>query len=591
MKRPYLTLLFLGLLAVPAFLRRPAPPPPAPPGASSASLERYGFQLTEVAAASGIRFAHENARLDPKLEHIMPQVAALGAAVAVSDFDRDGYPDFYATTSKEGARNALYRNRGDGTFEDVAAAMGVADLNQAGHGCSTGAIWGDVDNDGYEDLLVYRWGPPALFRNLGGQGFAAVTSPALPKWANVNSAIWFDFDRDGKLDLLLAGYWDERFDLWHLTDTKVMPDSFEYATNGGRKYLLRGNGDFTFEDVTEKLGMTSRRWALAVGAADLSGSGYPDVFIANDYGVSELYRNERGQGFVEVGKQTGIGAAPKSGMNVSFGDVMNRGQLGVYVSNISEEGVLLQGNNLWMPQYVGKRGLVGFDNQARAMGVELGGWSFGAQFGDLDNDGDLDLYLVNGYISANPKESYWYDFSKIAAGHGMILVDAANWPPMKGRSLAGYQEKRVWLNYGTGRFTDVAAAVGVTDRLDGRAVAFADFGNRGVNDVLVASQQGPLLLYRNTVRPDHAWVGLDLEGTASNRSAIGVRVTLRWNGKQQVQEVHGGIGFSSQNDRRLHFGLGRIGRPPAAVIRWPSGKEQVIESLEPGRMHKLKEPA
>ena len=131
--------------------------------------------------------------------------------------------------------------------------------------------------------------------------------------------------------------------------------------------------------------------------------------------------------------------------------------------------------------------------------MDLGGWSWGAQFGDLNNDGTQDLYLTNGYVSAGERSSYWYDFSVIAVGHSTIIGDAANWPAMRGRSLSGYQRKRVWLNDGLGTFTEVAQAVGVTDAFDGRAVALADFGNRGVLDVVVANQRGPLLLYRNTV--------------------------------------------------------------------------------------------
>ena len=130
----------------------------------------------------------------------------------------------------------------------------------------------------------------------------------------------------------------------------MMPESFEYAQNGGRKYLLHNLGDGAFEDVTERLGINTRRWALAAAAADLRGTGYPDLFIANDYGVSELFFNDGGKAFRDAGEQTGVGFAPKSGMNAAFGDILNQGKFAIYVSNISEEGVLLQGNNLWMPQ-------------------------------------------------------------------------------------------------------------------------------------------------------------------------------------------------------------------------------------------------
>jgi hypothetical protein len=223
-------------------------------------------------------------------------------------------------------------------------------------------------------------------------------------------------------------------------------------------------------------------------AADLRGSGYPDIFIANDYGVSELFVNEGGR-FREVGRQTGVGYAPKSGMNASVGDIFNAGRFAIYVSNISEEGILLQGNNLWVPTG-NAGGLPRYENMARSLGVDLGGWSWGAQFGDLNNDGLLDIYLVNGYVSASRTESYWYDFSKVAGGHERVISDARHWPAMGDRSLAGYQPKKVWVNDGAGRFVDVAPMVGVTDRYDGRSVALADLG-RGVLDVVVANQRGP----------------------------------------------------------------------------------------------------
>ena len=221
----------------------------------------------------------------------------------------------------------------------------------------------------------------------------------------------------------------------------------------------------------------------------------------------------------------------------------------------------------------------------------MGGWSFGAQFGDLNNDGTLDLFLTNGYISLDRNRSYWYDFSKVAGGNSSIISDARNWPPFDGRSLSGYQTKRVWLNDGQGKFLDVAPAVGVTDTHDGRAVAFADLWNRGVVDAVVANQKGPLLVYRNTVQPDNEWIEFDLEGSVSNRSAIGAEVTMFWNGQKQKQTITGGSGFAAQNDRRLHFGLGKNPQIDKAVIRWPSGKVQTVDKPMPSQVYKVKEAA
>ncbi|MEO7191568.1 MAG: CRTAC1 family protein [Vicinamibacterales bacterium] len=583
--------LTLGSMAAVVALNRAAAGPESSPheGATSA---RHGFRLTESARQLGMQATHEGPTFDAKLAHIMPQVAAMGAAVSIADFDRDGWQDVYVTNSAENSLNHLYRNNGDGTFTDVASAVGLADVNRAGTGVSMGAVWGDFDNDGYEDLFLYKYGRPELFHNQAGKGFVRVTDRAgLPAWVNANSAIWWDYDRDGWLDLFLAGYWDERLDLWHLDTTRIMPASFEYAENGGRKYVLRNRGDGTFEETSAALGIESRRWTLAASAADLSGSGYPDLFLANDYGVSELYVNQDGKRFVEAGRDAGVARTPKSGMNASFGDVFNDGRLSIYKTNISEPGVLVQSNDLWVP--TGKNHARGaeYENLASTLGVDLGGWSWGAQFGDLNNDGTLDLYLVNGYVSAGERTSYWYDFAEIAVGHSQIIGDARNWPAMRGRSLSGYQRKHVWLNDGVGRFRDVAQDVGVTDTYDGRAVALADLSNSGALDVIVANQRGPLLVYRNTVSEGQHWIAFDLEGTASNRSAIGARVDVQWNSRRQVQEVSGGTGFSAQNQRGLHYGLGRANAVDRVVIRWPSGRVQTIDRPEIDRRHHVKEPA
>ena len=578
--------------------------PPVLGAEDAEALRRYGFRLSEVAHKSGLDFVHESPTLDSKLAHIMPIIASMGAGASVIDFDGDGWLDVYVVTSKEGGRNALFRNLGNGAFEDVAPVFGVADLNQPGTGVSMGAIWADIDNDGYPDLLVYKWGRLDLFLNRRGQGFDRITESAgLPTWVNANAACWLDYDRDGRIDLFLAGYWPEDLDLWRLDSTKIMCESFEYAKNGGRKYLLRNRGDGTFEDVTEAVGIKSTRWTLGVAAVDLCGSGYPDLFLANDYGVSELYANRGGERFEEVGYETGIGVAPKSGMSISFGDILNQGNLAAYVSNITEPANLVQGNNLWVPVEQTGRGLPRYLNQAAALNVEQGGWSWGARFGDLNNDGHVDLYLTNGYISADKRQSYWYDYGKIAGGLKGLIGDASLWPPIGRQSLAGRQSKCLWLNKGQD-FIDVAAAVGVSDVYDGRAVAMADLGNRGALDIIVANQNGPLLLYQNTVATERDWIELELTGGArpdaekglSNRSAIGALVRLYWTQggsavvHQQLQAVMGGDGYASQSMLRLHFGLGTGAHVEKAVIQWPSGTTQEVVAPEVRVCHKIEEP-
>jgi hypothetical protein len=595
-KQLFFILVFAGLLAAVFFFRDGDRR--AQKATRDQALSNYGFHLDEVAKTCGIDFTHQApTQLDPRLKHILPIIASMGASVAVVDFDRDGLQDLYVINSGEGSRNALYRNLGDGTFEDVAGKMGLADLNQPGSGACMGAIWGDFDNDGFEDLLVYRWGKPELFHNDQGKGFTRVTErTGLPAWVNANSAVWLDYDRDGYLDLFIAGYWRDDINLWKLDNTEIMPESFEYANNGGSKFLLRNkgldaNGKWLgFEDVTEAAGIKSKRWTLAVAAADLRGTGYPDLVLANDYGINEFYANQGGKKFVEIGARTGVGDRPKSGMSVCFGDVYNQGRFTIYTTNITEPGVLPQLNNLWVPEPGRARDDPHYVNLAGELGVAKGGWSWGAQFGDLNNDGLMDLFLTNGYISADRRSTYWYDYSKIAGAHKAIIFDAANWPDMRGRSLGGFQPKCVWLNR-HGKFDDVCQAVGVTDTHDGRAVALADLWNRGVLDVICANQKGPALLYKNSVTKDNNWVQFELEGTRSNRSAIGAQVQLHWqDGRVQIQEVSGGNGYASQNQRRLHFGLGKDAGIKEVVINWPSGKTQTIASPQTGKRHSIKEP-
>jgi hypothetical protein len=583
---------FLALLAAPLVIRHLASASDAGNVALSGSvaLERYGFVFEEVSRPAGIRFRHEPPELDAKLEPIMPLVAAYGAAVSVVDVDRDGWQDLYATTSAIGGHNALYRNLGDGTFEDVAGRLGLADVNREATGVSMGAVWGDYDNDGYEDVFVYKWGRPELFRNDRGRGFTRVSEHlGLPAWINANTAVWFDFDADGWLDLFVGCFYPAAVDLWNLPHTRIMPESFEYAQDGGRNYLLRNRGDGSFEEIGEAAGLRATRWTLAAAAADVDRDGDPDLFVANDYGINELYLNEGGRRFRDIGRRAGLARTPKSGMNASFGDVFNRGEWALYVSNISEPGVLMHGSDLWVPTHAAGAD-PSYQNLAGAFGVELAGFAFGAQLGDLNNDGWLDLFVTNGYVSGETRDSYWYDYSLVAGGHRRIIADAGNWPAMRGRSLSGYQVDHVWLNQGAGRFRDVTRAVGAVNTYDGRAVAFVDLWNRGVLDAVVANQRGPLLVYRTTATPTHGWIAFALEGTRSNRSAIGAEIHLYAAGQQQMRQIEGGNGFAAQNQRGAHFGLGTASTADSVVVRWPSGTVQTITAPAINMLHAIREP-
>ncbi len=584
-------IIFAGLLIVTALSSKKRSVSADDAHRKDLSLKKYGFYLEPVNHLAGIDFRHLCPEVDPKLKNIEAQIASMGASVSIVDYDRDGWEDIYFTNSRQGSANALYHNLKNGKFEDVAPSLGIADVNKKGTGVSMGAIWGDYDNDGYRDLLLYKWGKPELFHNEKGKGFLDVTAGSgLPSWVNANSAIWFDFNNDGLIDIFLGGYYKEEFDLSHLSTTRVMPESFRYANNGGRNYLLENLGNGKFKDVTGEYGLNSTKWTLAAASADFNGDGFPDLFIANDYNVNELYINEKGKKFSEVGRQAGIGNIPKSGMSVSFGDINNKGVTGIYNTTITEQGILIQDNNYWEPQDNSTGSpYPRFVNLAQISGINNAGWSYGAQFGDLNNDGNMDLYVANGFISAKKGTSYWYDYSKVTGGNSSIIEDAQNWPDMKGKSQSGYEQNKIWLNEGDGVFEDVSNEVCPYVTYDSRAVATADLFNDGKLDVIVANQNNIPLVYKNELQNGNHWIEFDLQGTVTNADAIGAKVVLEWDGKKQVQTVTGGMGFSSQSQHRLHFGIGKSFKIEKATIYWPTGRKTVIDNLQVDKLIVIKE--
>ncbi len=588
------TIIFFGLLVTTYVISRNEPAAPGnnvDSNQEATALKKYGFYLEPVNKSAGITFKHFCQELDPKLDNIKMQVASMGASVSICDFDNDGWNDIYFTNSKTGSLNALYHNLHNGKFEDVAASVGLADVNTKGTGVSMGAVWGDYDNDGFKDLLLYKWGRPELFKNIDGKKFRDVTEGSgLPAWVNANCAIWFDFNNDGLLDIFIGGYFKEDLHLDSLNTTKIMPESFRYANNGGRKYLLMNMGNGKFKDVTEQYGITSTKWVLAAAAADFTGDGYPELYVANDYNVDEFYLNEGGKKFEEVGNAAGVGRIPKSGMSASFGDINNDGNIGIYTTNITEKGILIQGNNYWLPNSDNMKDNPKFVNLAQLSGIENAGWAYGSQFGDLNNDGYMDLYVANGFISAKKNTSYWYDYSKVTGGNSSIIGDAKNWPDMQGKSQSGYEEDKIWLNDSDGLFEDVSGKVCPPATYDGRAVAMADLWNRGVLDVIVANQNNIPLVYKNEPGNNNHWIDFDLKGTVSNADAVGAKVEVEWDGgKKQVQVVTAGMGFSSQNQHRLHFGLGETNKVDRVIIYWPSGRIDKIENPETDKLHIIKE--
>jgi len=544
----------------------------------------HGFRFQEITKESGIDFIHEKDTFDEKLARINPWFASTGAGVAVADYDRDGFMDLYFVNSKRGSKNVLYRNLGDGTFQEVAEQAGVANTNQ--EGIAQAAVWLDADNDGYSDLFVGKWGESQLFHNNGNGTFTEVTEKAGVGYQGyVNKAITLDYNRDGLLDLYLGCYFRETDNLWNSATTKVLYDDFERARNGGRNVLYRNNGDGTFTNVAKETGVDDPGWTLATGSADINNDGWPDLYNANDFGPDMLYLNEKGKQFKPVVQKRGVGDDTFKGMNVDFADLFHDGKLAFFVSNISKPTYLLEGNQLWHENEQGQ-----YVDRAQELGVIHSGFTWGGKFLDVDNSGNFSLAIANGFISANPDKDYWFDMGILATTPGNVVEDTKNWTPFEDKSMSGYEPKSLFLNQ-AGKMRDVAQEVGITFRDDARGVAAVDLKNEGVLDLVYANQGAPARVYKNIHTNQHNWIKLDLVGRVpSNRDAVGARVTFTIDGVKTVMEKDGGNSHGAQSDPRLHLGMGKATRVSSISIRWPSGRVQVLENVAANQILRIEEP-
>ncbi|MDH4063717.1 MAG: CRTAC1 family protein [Acidobacteriota bacterium] len=539
-------------------------------GVPGPAAQGPSLRFEDIAREAGVQVRHHTRQFPGTHDDVLRMFTSGGSAVAVGDFDNDGFDDLFVTDSAAGTSSHLFRNQGDLTFADVTATAGVGGGNDA-RSIVADALWLDYDNDGRRDLLVARFGTPLLYHNEGGGAFRDLTpGSGLDAFANTIAAIAFDYDGDGLLDLMFGHYFKPA-NLLDLDDARVLPNDLDNAVNGGGVSLWRNRGQGRFENVTAKAGLDNQKgWTLDLGHGDFDNDGDQDVYVACDYGTDRLYLNDGDGTFRDVTERA-IGFDTRKGMNADVGDYDNDGWLDVYVTNITDE-YMRECNMLWHNNADGT-----FTDVSRETGTCDTLWGWAAKFADFDNDGLLDIFAVNGLRSAGP-DNYIPVVVDMITRPGVDFADVNSWPKIGNMTWSGYQKKKLFRNLDGSAFKEISAQAGVDNDRDGRGIGVGDFDNDGRLDFYQTNADQDSLLYRNVGDEAGHWLGLRLVGTRSNRDAIGARVTVRTATRAMIREVNGGNGYASQSSTRLHFGLGRDTRVESIEIRWPGGAVQRIDA-------------
>jgi Flp pilus assembly protein TadD/peroxiredoxin len=523
--------------------------------------------------------------------------------LAVGDVDNDGFDDFYVC-QPAGLPNRLYRNRGDGTFEDITekAGLGVLDATAC-------ALFADFENRGVQDLLVVCGSGPLLFLNDGRGKFSLKRDAfqfARPPQGTFTHAAIADYDNDGRLDIYFCLYsYYLGLDQYHY------PAPYFDARNGPPNFLLHNEGNAAFRDRTQAAGLNvdNDRYSFACAWGDYNADGHPDLYVANDFGRSNLYRNNADGTFTSVSTEAGV-EDPGAGMSASWFDYDNDGNQDVYVSNMwSAAGIRVseqerfhqgeseslralyrrhaRGNSLYRNLGDGK-----FQNVSEKAGVEMGRWAWSSDAWDFDHDGYSDLYIANGYISGpEPSRGANGDISsffwrQVVGKSPQNSLPSANyeqgWNAINEliRSDAtwnGYERSVFYANNRDGTFSEVSGAVGLDFPDDSRAFALADLDQDGRVEIILKNRNAPQLrVLRNTMKELGNAVVFRLRGTKSNRDAIGAAITLEAGGLRQTKFLQAGSGFLSQHAKELSFGVGNTEGTVDATVRWPSGLTQTF---------------
>lgn len=541
----------------------------------STTLPDFKVSFVNVAQTAGL--THKTVYGDEHKNKYLLETT--GCGVAWIDYDNDGWLDvffvngtrFSGIAKGEEPTAHLYKNNRNGTFTDVTAKAGLART-----GWGQAVCVGDYDNDGWDDLFISYFGKNALFHNNGNGTFTDTTDKA---GVSVNKTKWgsgsafLDYDKDGDLDLFVGSYID--FDVKTAPTPETGPCLYKGVMvacgppglTGGVNTLYRNNGNGTFTDVSEKAGIrkTLGTYALGVLIADFDNDSWPDIYVANDSAPAALYHNNGNGTFTDLGVESGAAYSgdgkPQAGMGVSAGDFDGDGLLDIFKTNFSGDTSTLYRN-------LGKNS---FDDVTFASGIGLNtrwlGWGCG--FFDPDNDGWLDVLLVNGHV--------YPEVEKLT-------------------TEAGYQQRKVlYRNLRKGGFQDVTEKIGgaLMEPTASRGCAFGDFDNDGDIDVVINPvNETPVLMRLDTPSPKDGgnnWIAVKTIGVTSNRSGIGARITCKTDEQTQFNEVRSGGSYYSQNDLRVHFGVGKASNVKTIEIRWPSGKVDVLNDVTTNQLITVKE--
>jgi enediyne biosynthesis protein E4 len=509
----------------------------------------------DITSYSGIDFIHSIG--DNELTNI---VESSGGGAAFLDYNQDGYIDLYICSGtwieglSDGPKpdnppgNQLYRNRKDGTFENVTKKAGVG-----GNWYTMGVTIGDFNNDGYPDLYLSNYGPNVLLKNNGNGTFSNVTKRANIGGGNEFSvgAVWLDYDNDGLLDLYVGNYLDFDPEYKYFYAPDGFPGPLAYDSQ--KDVLYHNEGDGIFKDVTESMGIIDVDGrAMGVGAADYDMDGFMDIYVANDHTLNYLFHNEGGKKFTDRGTMTGTafsqaGEATVS-MSVDFADFNNDGLLDMFVSDDTYCSLYKnEGNAVFVDK--------SYASGLATVCAQFVGWS--SSFIDYDNDGDVDIFKTNGAL----KHLY---------GHEDQLLE----------------------NMDGEKFVDVSLERGEYFKKEyvGRGTCIGDYDNDGDMDVLIVNLNDSCRFLRNNKGNQNNWLILSLIGTSSNRDGIGARIKISSDGKEQITQKKSTTGYLSQNDPRIHFGLDKSKMVERIEIIWPSGKLQVLENISVNKILEVKEP-